>query len=478
MGRREKLFVGKRLRRMREEMGLSQAELSKKLGLSASYLSQIEHDQRPVTAKILLDLSTRLGIEINAFAKDDSLRIGAEIGEALLDPVYGTPSVTTSAARAMAQEAPELAEAFLLAHKTLKQFEERLQILDSSIEQRGTAPSNMATAPLAYDEVRDYFHYNNNYIDALDQAGECISREHNIAGQAPLLSLQRYLKTAHDIETVEDSSVDDKDIVMFHDDRNKRIVLNAELPTPTKCFQLASKIGQIECKDLMDDLIKSAAFKNAQSAGIFRIALANYFAGALILPYEKFRAAVEAFRYDIEEIRRTFGASFEQVCHRLSNLQRSGFEGVPFFFVRVDRAGNVTKRHSANKFQFARFGGSCPLWNVHSSFDLNGKIDVQIVETPDGRQYLSIAKTVEKPAARFRDLTRDYAIAFGCALEHAGKLVYADHLKLDGDLSAVQIGFSCRTCARADCRQRAYPPIDRVIAVDMHKKTIVPYQFD
>ncbi|MDP1068811.1 short-chain fatty acyl-CoA regulator family protein, partial [Klebsiella pneumoniae] len=97
---------------------------------------------------------------------------------------------------------------------------------------------------------------------------------------------------------------------------------------------------------------------STEAAALARIGLASYFAGALVLPYGRFLAAAQELRYDIALLARRFGVSFETVCHRLSTLQRREASGVPFFFVRVDRAGNISKRQSATDFQFSRSGGT------------------------------------------------------------------------------------------------------------------------
>ena len=149
---------------------------------------------------------------------------------------------------------------------------------------------------------------------------------------------------------------------------------------------------------------------------------------------------------------------------------------MPFFFCRVDMAGNITKRHSATRLQFARFGGACPLWIVHEAVAIPDRILVQLAETPDGVRYVSMAKGLVKPSGSYDRAPRRYAVALGCEIDHAREFIYADGLDLKSERAATKIGVSCRLCPRPDCDQRAFPPSDREIIVDPDRRSIVPYR--
>jgi predicted transcriptional regulator len=226
----------------------------------------------------------------------------------------------------------------------------------------------------------------------------------------------------------------------------------------------------------METIIVGAGFRTGGAAAITRIALANYFAGALIMPYDRFLAAARATRYDVERLCHLFGTSFEQVGHRLSTLQRPSARGVPFYFVRVDRAGNILKRHSSTRFQFARFGGTCPLWNVHEAFEAGHRTLVQIAEMPDGVRYICIARAATKTVGSHLSPPRHYALGIGCEISYAQDVVYADGIDLRTS-PVTKIGVSCRICERVDCPQRAAPPIDRSLVVDPDRRDFVPFRF-
>jgi XRE family transcriptional regulator, fatty acid utilization regulator len=212
-----------------------------------------------------------------------------------------------------------------------------------------------------------------------------------------------------------------------------------------------------------------------ETHALARIGLANYFAGALLMPYGAFLAAAERERYDIERLGALFGVGYETICHRLSSLQRPGALGVPFFFIRVDRAGNISKRQSATDFHFSRVGGTCPLWNVYEAFAQPGRILTQVAQMPDGRTYLWIARTVQHAAGGDGDPGKTFAIGLGCDIRHAGRLVYSKGLALADPAAATPIGAGCKVCERPACPQRAFPLIGRPLAVDETRSVINPY---
>ncbi|MEM8986617.1 MAG: short-chain fatty acyl-CoA regulator family protein [Pseudomonadota bacterium] len=473
---REKLFVGGRLRHIRAQQGLSQAQFAAELGLSASYVNQLEHDQRPVSAGVLLKLSDVFGIDIAALSNDAADRMAADLREALADPVYGQGALEPQLTRRLAATAPELAMAFLNSHRLNQKYEERLRMADSSFERdAGPGPATIAAPPLPYEEVRDYFHYKNNYLDRLDRAAERLSMRYDLYGPFAFERLSAHLEGKHRFSVRRETVLPDPE-TMYAADMGARVVrLNGVLSQSTLTFQLAALIGVMEEEEAIADLLAEADFRTDQARDICRISLANYFAGAVMMPYKHFAENASSLKHDIERLQQLYGASFEQVCHRLSNLQRPGAAGTPFFFVRVDQAGNITKRHSATKFQFARFGGACPLWNVHDSFGAPGKILVQIAETPDGVQYISIARSIIKRAGRYDGFDRRYAVALGCELKHADAVIYAEGVDIAAPRAATPIGVSCRICERPDCRQRAFPPIDRALSADPFTRNFTPY---
>jgi predicted transcriptional regulator len=253
------------------------------------------------------------------------------------------------------------------------------------------------------------------------------------------------------------------------------LFLGAYAPPATRNFQMAFQLAALEAEAEIAAVVRRAELRTAEAAEICRIGLQNYFAGALVLPYQAFLAAARELRHDLELLASRFGASLEQAAHRLSTLQRPGMKGVPVFFARIDRAGNITKRHSAAKLQFARFGAACPLWNVHQAFETPGRIIRQLAETPDGVRYLCVATEIAKGGGGFNAAQRRYALAIGCEVSFAADFVYADGLDLTSRAAFDPIGISCRICERAACAQRAVPPLKSKLTIDHDRRAVVPY---
>ncbi|ODT65449.1 MAG: Cro/Cl family transcriptional regulator [Pelagibacterium sp. SCN 63-23] len=464
-----KVFAGARLRALRAQHRLTQAELAARLDISPSYVNQIESNQRPLTAAVMLALSEHFHLDLASLATDASDRLVIDLREALADPVFGETIPNLQELKSLASNSPDMARAMLALYGAYRKSNERLAGMDAALSRD---PQSGVTT--AYEEVRDFFHYADNYVDPLDQAAEALAGELGEFGPDRLRRLIDYCAEMHSIRVVLSPPSSGERLVEF--DRGGRTLwINSHLEPSSQFFRIATMLGGLEQSTLLDSLLDGASFKAPESRAIARMGLTNYFAGALHMPYGAFLKAADGYRFDIEELGRVFGASLEQVAHRLSTMQRPRERGVPFFFARVDAAGTITKRHSATALQFARFGGACPLWNVHRAFEAHGQIIRQLAETPDGKQYLCLAWSHEKRMGGYRGVTRRYAYALGCEISHAGRLVYADDLDL-GKAGFEPIGISCRICERRNCPQRAVPPLASSISVPADRRGVVPYE--
>lgn len=317
--------------------------------------------------------------------------------------------------------------------------------------------------------MRDFFHYCDNYIDAVDRAAEHFA---TAEGGHENIRVAAVSKLGNAGVTVK---FEDQDTLRHYDAQAKTLHISTRAAHESQTFQLVLQVALIRQNALLDATLDLARFHSNEARAIAKIGLANYFAGAAIMPYAAFLEAANTTRHDLEQLATGFGASIEQVCHRLSTLQRPGAKGIPFFFVRVDQAGTITKRHSATRLQFARFGGACPLWNVHRAFEQPGQFLRQLAETPDGVRYISLARDVSKTAGRFGAPVRRYAIALGCEVKHAPQLVFADGLDVNRAEAFEPIGISCRICERKTCHQRSVPPLERQLSVDPDTRGLLPY---
>ena len=327
---------------------------------------------------------------------------------------------------------------------------------------------------MPHEEVRDYFYQRQNYLHELDTAAEDLTidlRMHR-GDLARDLSdrLQSRARRAH--RAGEPTSATPCCTATTR--RRKTLEIGSHLSSGQQVFKMAAELAYLEFGDLIDKLVEEGKFTSEESTTLARLGLANYFAAATVLPYGQFHDVAEKFRYDVERLSAFYSVSYETIAHRLSTLQRPSMRGVPFSFVRVDRAGNMSKRQSATGFHFSSSGGTCPLWNVYETFANPGKILVQIAQMPDGRNYMWVARTVERRASRYGQPGKTFAIGLGCELRHAHRLVYSEGLDLSGDI-ATPIGAGCRVCERDNCPQRAFPALGRALDIDEHRSTVSPY---
>ncbi|WP_298861110.1 short-chain fatty acyl-CoA regulator family protein [uncultured Sulfitobacter sp.] len=461
----QKLYAGAKLREQRLKIGHTQKDFAARLGVSLPYLNQMENNNRPVSTTVVLALASEFGMDVTELSSGDTERLTSDMQEVLSDPLFAGDMPALADVRLAASNAPSLARAFIALHQGYRQAHERLASLDEALGREDARPT-----PSPWEEVRDFFHYCDNYIDAVDRAAE-----HFATRAGPDIR-------AAAIETLALAGLtvvfSDMDALRMLDRAAGAVHISSRAQPETQTFQLLLQVALTQQNALLEATLDLARFHSPAARDIAKIGLANYFAGAALLPYRAFQARAQACRHDLEVLAQHFGASIEQITHRLATLQRPGAKGVPFFFVRVDQAGTITKRHSATRLQFARFGGACPLWNVHRAFETPGQFLRQLAETPDGVRYISIARDITKSAGRFGAPTRRFALALGCEVRHASQLVYADGLDLTRDSAFEPIGISCRICTRKNCHQRSVPPLERNLVVDPDRRDVLPYSVD
>jgi len=465
----KKTFMGVRLRSLRAERGMSQVALAHALGLSPSYLNQLEQNQRPLTVAVLLKIHRVLGVDIQQFSEDEEARLVAGMREALADV---PEPVTLPELQEVASQMPALGRALIALHR--RNVEAQAQMETMAVRMGDDRSEIASPRAMPFESVRDFFFANRNYFDDVDRQAEALASESGTTGSLLVEWLVQRLQQRHKVRVL--SASDGHDGKRHFDPATRMLRLSPALDPAQQVFQLATQLALIEHSALIDTLVAAPPFiEDASSRHLARVGLANYFAGALLLPYTRFLDAAERLRHDIDLLGQQFGVGFETVCHRLSTLQRPGAPGVPFFFVRVDRAGNISKRQSATHFHFSRTGGTCPLWNVYEAFAQPGRILPQVARMPDGRAYLWIARTVTSRQGGYGAPQRVFSIGLGCDIRHAPRLVYAKGLDLRDPEAATPIGMGCKVCERVDCPQRAFPFIGRPLDVDENQSRFTPY---
>ena len=482
-----KSFMGVRLRSLREERGITQAALAQALKLSPSYVNQIESNQRPITVPVLLRLQAYFGIDLQFFSEDEESRVIAELREITAGAV-GQGVVPLAELQAVAQQLPAFSRVLLALHRRAQNAEDRVATLAAGSDGDRFAADG-ATPAQPHEEVREFFYARHNHMAVLDERAEAMfERLHRAApslerpgatldAQARLGSLlEQHLLAEHGVQVrYEEPDTRNRALIRHFDPASRVMRISPGIEPGQRTFQLAIQAALLSVGPLIDSFIDAAAFTHAQARSLARIGFANHFAGALLLPYGRFLAAAEELRYDIDLLSERFGVSFESVCHRLSTMQRADPRCIPFFFVRVDRAGNISKRQSATDFHFSRTGGTCPLWNVYEAFAQPGKVITQLSRMPDNRTTLWVARTVTHQRGGYGALRRTFAVALGCDVRYAGRLVYSKGIALDDPDAATPIGAGCKVCDREECPQRAFPALGGHLRINENVRQFAPY---
>ena len=469
MAVQRKLFLGARLKRLRRERGLNQTQMADELGISSSYLNHLERNQRPVTAGILLRLAEGFDVDVKAFASEGGDSGGAnQLTEIFSDPVLADLGVGRFELVELADNAPTVAEGIARLYTAFRQ----LQRQPDESESTGADPRVLITPEVW---VRDYIQAQRNHWPEMEEASETLGGALN----DPLSvaeTLRRRLKEAWGVEVRVVGPEILEDASQHYDPQRRVLMLSTLLRPENRQFGIAYQLALLEFGPIIARMLEAARPPDPGSRHLLHMSFANYAAGAIIMPYGKFLRAAEEHRYVIDRLCAQFGANVEQVAHRLTTLGRSGSRGVPFFMLRVDPAGNISKRYAGESFPFSHFGGTCPRWHLHNAFQTPGQTIRQLIETPDGQRFFTISRTIERP---IRPDIRDdalLAIGLGCDVKYATRIAYADGLDLV-NTEATPVGPACAICPRLQCAYRATAPAGRMLAVEENRKTISPYPF-
>ena len=463
-----KLYLGPRLRVLRRELGINQTRMAEELGVSASYLNHLERNQRPLTAQMLLRLANTYDIDIRDFVSGGDGAAAGNLAEVFADRMFHDLGVPRHEIGEVAENYPGVAEAVARLYHALVD----LRRMPDLVAQADGAAASSAT-PL--DWLREHIQERRNHFPELDDAAERLAAELGDDVADGIGRIRAHLKERHGVEVRVVPADMLPAAVRHYDVHRKRLMLSEQLPAESRTFAAAYQLCYSALRPIVGQLLERAAPPDATARRLLTVTLTNYGAAAILMPYQAFRAATEASGYDLDLLQDRFGVHYEHVAHRLTTLGRAGERGLPFFMLRIDSAGNVSKRFAGEAFPFSRFGGTCPRWNLHAAFQTPGRLLEQIIETPDGKRYFTVSRTVPRTAAG-RSAAGPLAIGLGCELKHAARLVYAAGRDLER-AEATAIGPACRLCERPDCVDRAMPPLSRSIEISDHQRSRYPYPF-
>ncbi|MCF6275649.1 MAG: short-chain fatty acyl-CoA regulator family protein [Robiginitomaculum sp.] len=468
---RQKLMIGPRVRQLRQSFGLTQAAMAGELGISTSYMNLIERNQRPMSAKILLRLAEVYDIDIAKLSPESDAKMVQELARILKNPAYGSYNISSAELRDSVGVSPDFARAFIALHSRAEELTLRASMRDDPLADRGKVELLEESAG-AVENVRRFIHDTQNYFDEIDKAAENLADDLGLNTRKPHTALTVRLLENHEIKVrIVPAEIIPGRLSQF-DPHKRRLNLSELLPQSGRRFRIAYQLGLLEHRSVIEATVRKAILPSKEADDLARLSLANYFAAAVLMPYGRFLKTAQDNHYDVELLTRRFDTSYEQTAHRLTTMQRKGARGVPFFFVRVDMAGNISKRFSAGKFHFSRFGGACPLWNIHACFQTPGETIPQVIEMPDGIKYFSVARAVLRPEGAHGQHAQMVAIGLGCELKYADELVYA------GNFTPTPIGVNCYLCERPACRSRAHAPINKKLRFDERTRDQSIFQFD
>ncbi len=452
--------LGPKVRALRRQEGLSQVQMAERLAISPSYLNLIEANKRPLTANLLIQLAHVFKVDLKAFAPQEDVRLADDLMEAFGDPLFDDLDVPAAEVRELAQSCPALARAVFFLYQSNREGRRQKEALSDKLSDGQGYPSLPTLLPS--EAAGDFIQRAMNYFPSLEDAAEELRARASLDTDTLYAGLLEEFR-GFGVKVKIHRAAEAPGILRRYDPEARTLSLSELLPLRSRAFQLAHQWSLLALRADLDRLVQDPLLADGTARSMARVALANYFAGAVMMPYAPFLKAVRASRYDIELLSWRFQVSFEQVCHRLTTLRRPGGEGVPFHFLRIDIAGNISKSFSGSGIRFARYSGCCPRWNIHASFLTPGLIRTQISQMPDGVKYFCIARTLQKDHGSYRGQHAIQALGLGCEIGYARDLIYSDGLLLDQ--APVPIGVACRLCERTDCEQRAFPPLHQGIQV-------------
>ena len=465
-----KLFLGGRLKRLRRDLALTQTAMAADLGVSPSYLNHIERNQRPVSAQLLLRLAETYDVDLRTLGQSGGPATESELTEAFADPLFQGLPVPRHEIVQLAEDQPAAADALLRLYRA---FADRRARDRAEADSTGGAGDDSPA-----DWVRDSIPGRRNHFPELDALAEALAAalEAETPGESFETRARARLLTRHGLSVRTLPAEVMVEWTRRYDPHRKRLLLSETLGPSSRAFAVAFQLALSEHDAELTALTDAAAPPDESARRLLKVSLTNTLAAALLMPYAAFQQTAETTGYDLARLQARFGVSFEQAAHRLTTLSRPTARGVPFFLMRVDQAGNISKRFASGAFPFSRFGGACPRWRLHGAFRTPGRVITQIIETPDGQRWFTLARTVDRQGHDAFTEGHDLAVGLGCELKHAHRLAYARGLDLAAP-EVTPIGPACRLCHRHPCAERAAPPVDRPLAVDDWSKSVSPWPF-
>jgi len=465
-----KTLIGPQLRQIRRQNNHTQAQMAKKLGISPAYVNLLENNQRSLSVPVLLALTECYGLDMRLLTQDSDTSLLADLRAAVRDPMFPKTAPDLAQLRGALDHAPQLVAHFMDLYQSHRRLLKQVNRTDG----QGAAHSLIEVTPET--AIHNFFRDHENHFADLEAAAETLRGRIGGTPDDMYTLLKRQLWLTYDVKTTVMRISDMPGALREFDRHEGHVRLSEALDHPNRVFQLAHVLGLLEAGEIVERLIRESGIDGDAGKARLRVELTNYLAAAVLMPYADIHDLAQASAHDIDLMAAAFGVTFEQICHRLTTLQRDGMRGVPFFFLRVDRAGNVTKRFNATAFTLAEEGGACPVWDIHGAFRTPGMIVPQFVELPEGARFFTISRTTERPVFNRQTQDRRLVVAIGCEITHVKSVGYAHPFRLSDPALFSAIGINCHVCPRQACSRRAHQPIHMVLPINTNRRGQTRYE--
>ena len=466
------LKIGPKIKAFRRQLGMQANKLSEKLNISPSYLTLIEGGKRKIDADLLLRICQELKIEVSDLTNKSDLNLVNDISELLDDKLFENLDILGPEVQDLVSTNPKIAKALI---KLGDNFKKKDHELVNKIEKLSGKIVDNRKSSFPGEVISDFLQENRNYFPKLEEFANKIFNKVKQNNRTRYIALCDFLKSEYNITVKDIIPEEKKPFSKIFNIEKKELLLSDYISLETKKLYAAAQIAQEGAANEINEYLSTFNFPSAESKKLTKVALLNYCAAAILMPYKLFHKECKELKYDLELLQNTFATSFEQVAHRVTCLQDPTLPGIPFHFLRVDVAGNISKRLSLSGIEIPRYGGACPRWNVYSAFSRPGVIQAAVSKMINGEKYVCIARTVEKGVGRHGQKKSILSIGLGCKAKYAKDFVYTENIDLNDRKTEIPIGVSCRTCDRLDCSQRAFPPLHKKFDVDINSRGVSIY---
>ena len=469
------LRIGPKIKAFRRQVGLQANKLAEQVGISPSYLNLIEGGKRKIDGDLIIKICKELRIELSDLTSKADINLENSITELLGDEIFDDLDIVGPEVKDLVNTNPKIAKALV---KLGDNFRRKDHDIINRVENISGKIIDSRKASFPGEVVSDFLQENKNYFPKLEEFANNIFAKIQLNNRATYMALCDFLKKEYKISVKDVVPKEGKSFSKIFDKEKKELWLSDYVALETKKLYAAAQIAHEGAIDEINNYLSKFSFPTEESKKLTQVALLNYCGAAILMPYAQFHRECIKQKYDLELLQNTFATTFEQIAHRVTSLQDPKLPGIPFHFLRVDIAGNISKRFSLSGIEIPRYGGACPRWNVYSAFTRPGKIQAAVSKMSNGEKYVCIARTVEKGVGRFGENKSILSIGLGCEAKYAKDFVYTENLNINDKKTEIPIGVSCRTCDRLDCSQRAFPPLHKKFDVDVNSRGISVYVSD